>query len=154
MEEIDYIVDMKATSLQGIYVTDDGNVYSDRTGKIIKLNARLNNSGYAVTHGKLVHRLIAEAYIPNPENKRTINHIDGNKLNNNVSNLEWATDKENITHAWKNGMYKSKLSEKDMMTIFYLKNELKWFQNDIAKHFGITQPHVSAILSKKWIRRT
>ena len=52
----------------------------------------------------LVHRLVGKAFIPNPLNKREINHIDGNKLNNNVSNLEWATRKENAQHSIKIGL--------------------------------------------------
>jgi hypothetical protein len=48
-----------------------------------------------------VHRVLAEAFIPNPENKRTVNHIDGNRLNNQLSNLEWATYSENMIHAHK-----------------------------------------------------
>lgn len=48
--------------------------------------------------------MVAKAYIPNLDNKPTINHIDGNKKNNNVSNLEWATEKENQVHKWKNGL--------------------------------------------------
>lgn len=51
-----------------------------------------------------IHRLLAELYIPNPENKRTVNHIDGNKQNNCLTNLEWATDGENIKHAYDNGL--------------------------------------------------
>lgn len=51
-----------------------------------------------------IHRLVAQAFIPNPENKKTVNHKDGNKLNNCIDNLEWATEKENQQHKWKNGL--------------------------------------------------
>ena len=47
-----------------------------------------------------VHRLLCSEFIPNPENKRTVNHKDGNKHNNNLYNLEWANQKENISHYW------------------------------------------------------
>lgn len=70
------------------------------------------NSGYAAIKltvkgkrfSKLVHRLVAEHFIPNPENKKEVNHIDGNKLNNNVCNLEWVTSSENKQHALATGL--------------------------------------------------
>lgn len=72
------------------------------------LSKRLGTDGYQVVNlydGSRkriarVHRLVAEAFIPNPDNKSTVNHIDGDKLNNNVENLEWATQWENIKHAF------------------------------------------------------
>ena len=63
------------------------------------------------TNNARVHRLIAETFIPNPYNLRDVNHKDGNKLNNNISNLEWASHSSNVKHAYDNGLEKKVLGE-------------------------------------------
>lgn len=88
-------------------VSNCGRLFSKRKNKILK--GELTGKGYirvALTKHKryLVHCIVAKTFIPNPENKPQVNHIDGNKQNNNVNNLEWCTQSENIRHALKIGL--------------------------------------------------
>lgn len=91
-------------------ISNDGKLFSKRTNRILK--TRISKQGYEVVSTKIngknvgfrIHRLVAIAFILNPENKPEVNHKDGNKLNNNESNLEWTTSSENSIHAIETGL--------------------------------------------------
>ena len=67
---------------------------------------------------KYVHRLVAEAYVANPHNLPEVNHIDGNKSNNNMNNLEWVSHQENITHAWSTGLSTHEMNRSKGLTLY------------------------------------
>jgi len=106
---------------------------------------------------KTVHRIVAEAFLENKDNKKQVNHKDGNKKNNNVNNLEWATSSENIQHALNNKLYptgsrckQSKLNEKDIIDIFDMrKNGNTCLQ--IAKIKNVSVGHVNKIVNGKFL---
>lgn len=114
MQENEIWIDIEG--YEGLYqVSNYGNVRSlnyKRTGKSKILKQQKHKSGYLKVNlyingsmrTYLVHRLVCEAFIDNPENKPEVNHVDGNKGNNAIDNLEWTTRSENQIHAWNNGL--------------------------------------------------
>ena len=92
------------------FISNYGSVLSLKWNKRKILKNTITHYGYyqVVLNGKpyRVHRLVAIAFINNTDNKKDVNHIDGNKLNNHVSNLEWCSNKENNIHKYKTGIYK------------------------------------------------
>ena len=150
-------------------VSNYGKIRRIATGKVLKLN--INKQGYlavCVSLGKKgtyksfkVHREVAKLFIPNPENKPQVNHIDGDKLNAHVTNLEWATGSENIVHAYDNDLidfktgeevWCAKLTQEDVE--FIRANYSPRGSNGIscrqlAKLFDIDHSVVSRIVNKK-----
>lgn len=151
-------------SLDRIAKTKAG-VIKPTKGKVLRLT--LKNNGYKTVmlcvNDKRkrfhVHRLVAQAFIPNPENKSEVNHKDGNKANNNVANLEWNTKSENMQHAVLNNLCKigeesrsAKLSEKTVIAIKRLFRINPNFNKcQIAKKLNVRDTTIHKIINnQRW----
>jgi hypothetical protein len=136
--------------------------YGEQFIKQKKLNPTKNSSGYyRVTFAKLkntskyIHRLMAETFLPNPKNKRTVNHINGIKTDNRLCNLEWSTDSENHKHAFKLGLKSqkgeknafSKLTKKQVLEIKYIHSKIT--NQKLSKMYNIDPSNISRIRSGK-----
>lgn len=111
----------KCVNYQNYEVSENGDVYNTVTKRFLK--QRIDHTGYMnVTMrdngGKWrtvkVHRILAQTYIPNPDDKPEVNHIDGVKTNNKLTNLEWVTSKENKQHGLEMGLYDNIIAEKNI----------------------------------------
>ena len=102
-----------------------------------------------------VHRLVARAFLPNPDKLPQINHIDGDKTNNVLSNLEWISAKDNIQHAHRTGLAKQPTGADSPSAKFtwdevrYIRSDTKLLQRELAEMFGVTDSTISLIQNYK-----
>jgi len=147
-------------------VSNTGRLRSNKCGSWKVLKGGKNNRGYhqvaisvnGKTMSKLRHRLVAESFIPNPQNLETVNHIDGDKGNNTIENLEWMRNGDNLRHGHESGIRTGKRGEACNFTKI---NEFKaltihtilrhWSQREIATHYKLRQANISCIKhGKSW----
>ena len=144
-----------------------GVVRNNKTKKIVKPFKNWN--GYirialmkdGKRYSRALHRLLAQTFIPNPENLPFINHIDGVKDNNELSNLQWCDRSQNMRHAHDNGLVKgqtgakgsnngsSKLTEEDVLKIRKLASD-GISSKDIAEQFNISRGNCNSIIARKY----
>ena len=138
-------------------VSDLGRVYNKKQNRYN--NVTIRKDGYCKTtinyKTTYLHRLIATAFIPNPENKPQVAHLNGDTTDNRACNLEWATAKENCDMKKQHGTYQigskngySKLTEEDILQIREdLSNNVN--RKDITRRYGITNTTISDIKKGK-----
>ncbi len=140
-----------------------GRVYSVKRGGR-ELSGTIDADGYLVVHLSVggspkkekVHRLVASVYVPNPNGYDTINHIDGDKLNNDASNLEWCTPELNSSHAAASGLYrtgaehpKAKVTDSEIAECIELYSTGNYTMKQLAELYGVHSGTIG-----KWLRGT
>ena len=159
-------------------IDDNGRVKNIHTGKFLKILTNKQTSYYQVSlwknnkgTWKYIHRLLAEHFIPNPLNLPEVNHIDGNRQNNALSNLEWVTGQQNKIHAIQTGLrkYTNRLTELEFIqllnrviagesylaiskTVNYKVPFLSVKLRSIARKYGREEQLNSALKHQKYLR--
>lgn len=147
---------------EGLYqVSNLGRVKRVKAGKILKgfkitkgyVGVRLSKNG--IVSNKKIHRLVAQAFISNPESKPQVNHIDENKTNNVISNLEWSTAKENSNHGTRNeraGKAISKSKSIPIIAINIKTGESTEFygSNECARQLDLSQGNITSVLKGRY----
>lgn len=138
-------------------VTEDGKIFSRKSGNWRELKPQTDTDGYLQVRlctnglGRLtfVHRIVAETFIPKPKipAKWEVNHIDGNKTNNSVDNLEWCGRRDNIIHAHDNGLIKTRTPITATNVLTGEKLDFKG-QHDAARVLGINQGNINHALKR------
>lgn len=141
-------------------IHEDGTVESSKYGRWIKKIPVIRNDYVTIQfwhktrpHARSVHRLIAQAFIPNPHNLPQVNHKDGNKRNNAIENLEWVTALENIRHYWrthperKGNPSRARITAEDAQDIRCLHFVYGLSQKELIGIYGHAAPHVLAARS-------
>lgn len=147
-------------------ISDDGNVYSLNYGRLTKLSPRVNKGGYLYVNlcknGKYksvrIHRLVAKHFLPDYDENLQVNHIDGNKMNNKLSNIEMVTQSGNLKHAVKMGLlvnpkgeehWCAKLSEEKVKEIRKKYKPHIYTQKMLADEYGVSRSNIKFILANK-----
>ena len=145
-------------TLDDYEITKYGDVINLRWGGK-KLKPQRNGKGYLRVHiaGRMyfVHRLVAEKYVPNPDNKPQVNHKDGNKLNNCADNLEWVTNQENRNHAVKNNLQlcgeKCSWAKLTQENVNYIREHTELSNTELAQMFNVDRHTISDVRHfKSW----
>jgi hypothetical protein len=138
-------------------ITDTGKVFNNYTGQLMKtrLIHGYPHVGLRVFDGKeskqklfKVHRLVAEYFIPNPNNYPIVNHKDGDKLNADIQNLEWTTLKGNTDHAVQTGLIKTSWTKELGAVAITLIEDYKWSSTEVAKLLGKSKSSVLYLYQK------
>jgi hypothetical protein len=149
-------VDRMVDNRKGVYLKKGSDLKQTPSSKGY-LNVGLHFDGKIKRYR--VHKLVAMVFIPNPEEKPFVNHIDGNKENNCVSNLEWCTHKENVQHSFETslnptkgeGNIHAKLTEHDVVEIRKLYKTGEYTHRQLAQMFNVNHSSIGTLLrGKSW----